>query len=460
MSFKLVAVTLFLAGLWNAVGARAAALPPGATVLDPDIVWDIANPHSFAISPDGKQIAYISKGSLWACRVDAGPPSKLADLPNTITAILAEPGNETQRDESVASPQNPGYRAFYGPVHLDKHYVFSLAWTPSQDGVVYTVRKRVREHSMVAAYHVMHVSLTGTVQEIAVIEGEFGVPDEHRTSFYVTPDRKYVVASGYAPLIWDVLAGRPRVTPYDRLLRSAKSGCFIGVEIDTCQLVLVDEDFAIVERYSPTFDNDRRIGLEWSDDERYVVCRTYRPYGSRQWDGFRFDLSTGTLGPQYSGVENDRFVFTGNGGEVVRLGAEPVRQGGRADGSDGSYIAITPNGVGEEKPLLGFSGLSRDPEKGTRRLSYPPFVADHHASMIAMALPRPVQRPAGFDFHLVDRDGHARPFVPASDAGYITPYYPIAFADGGRRLIARMGSTLFSLPVSDVLESDEARDDE
>ena len=190
MSGRLVAISLLVAGMWSAACAQAADLPPGATVLDPDIVWDVANPHSFAISPDGKQIAYISKGALWVCPVDAGPPSKLADLPNTITAILAEPGNQEQRENAAASPQNLGFRAFYGPVHLDKHYVFSLAWTPDQRGVAYAVRKRVRENSSVAAYHVMHAPLGGAVETVAIIEGEFGVPDEYTTSFHVTPDRK------------------------------------------------------------------------------------------------------------------------------------------------------------------------------------------------------------------------------------------------------------------------------
>ena len=46
--------------------ATAADLPPEATVLDPDIIWDVANPQSFAISPDGKLIAYISKGAVWS----------------------------------------------------------------------------------------------------------------------------------------------------------------------------------------------------------------------------------------------------------------------------------------------------------------------------------------------------------------------------------------------------------
>jgi hypothetical protein len=60
---------------------------------------------------------------------------------------------------------------------------------------------------------------------------------------------------------------------------------------------------------------------------------------------------------------------------------------------------------------------------------------------------------------LVDLKGDAKPFAPVSDASYITPYYPIAFAEGGRRLIARSGSSLFSLPVSAVAEGEEAKDD-
>jgi len=40
-------------------------LPPKATLLDPDMVWDKLKPDSFAISPDGQWIAYISKGAIW-----------------------------------------------------------------------------------------------------------------------------------------------------------------------------------------------------------------------------------------------------------------------------------------------------------------------------------------------------------------------------------------------------------
>jgi hypothetical protein len=459
MSCKLAAVALLLAGLLSAIRIQADTLPPGATVLDPDIVWDIANPHSFAIAPDGKRIAYMSKGSLCSCRVNAGPPSKLADLPNTITAILAEPGNEKQRELSAGSPHIPGYHAFYGPVYLDKHYVFGLAWTPNQDGIVYAVRKRVREHSTVAAYHVMHASLTGVVQEIAVIEGKFGIPDEYRTSFHVTPDRNYIVASAYVPFIWDVPASRPRVTPYDRLLPSSTSGRYLGVEIDTRQLVIADKDFRIVRRFDVYFDQHRMCELVWSPDERYAVCLSHLEHPSDKTEGFRVDLQTGTKTELRSGVIRDQFYFTGNGGELVRLGITGIPPHGFGDGTYGAYISILANDSDREREVIRFTGLPGDPQNWRVARAYPPILGAADGSRFAIALPRSDKQAAGFHYHLVDRDGNAKRFVPVNDVSYITPYYPIAFAEGGRRLIARSGSTLFSLPVSKVVEEDEARGD-
>jgi hypothetical protein len=459
MSCKLAAVALLLAGMLGATSIQADILPPGATVLDSDIVWDIANPHSLAISPDGKQIAYISKGSLWSCRVEAGPPSKLADLPNTITAVLSEPGNEKQREQAAGAPHTPGYRAFYGPVHLDKDYVISLAWTPNRDGIVYAVRKRVREHSPVAAYHVMHASLTGVVQEMAVIEGEFGIPDEYRTSFHVAPERNYIVASAYVPLIWDVLAGRPRVTPYDCLLPSSTSGRYLAVEIDTRQLVTADKDFRIIRRFDVYLDQRCKCELVWSPDERYALCLSHLEHPSDKTEGFRIDLQTRKKTQLRTGVTRDRFYFTGNGGELVRLGITGIPPNGSGDGSYGAYISILASDSDREQEVIRFTGLPGDPQNWRVARAYPPILGTADGSRFAIALPRPDEHAAGFHYHLVDRDGSAHPFVPVSDVSYITPYYPIAFADDGRRLIARLGSTLFSLPVSKVVEEDEARDD-
>ena len=71
-----------------------AEVPSGAIVLDSSIVWDPVCADSFAISPDGKWIAYVSKGAIWICSVTAGPPKKLVDLPDTITDFLSRPENQ------------------------------------------------------------------------------------------------------------------------------------------------------------------------------------------------------------------------------------------------------------------------------------------------------------------------------------------------------------------------------
>ncbi|BBO32309.1 hypothetical protein [Lacipirellula parvula] len=455
---RLVAISLLGAGLWSAACVQAADLPPDATVLDPDIVWDVANPHSFAISPDGKQIAYISKGAIWVCPVDAGPPSKLAELPNTITAILAEPGNQEQRENAAASPQNLGFRAFYGPVHLDKHYVFSLAWTPDQRGVVYAVRKRVRENSPVAAYHVMHAPLGGAVETVAIIEGEFGVPDEYTTSFHVTPDRKFVIASAYVPLIWDVVRAHPQTTPYDLLVPSSTSGRFLGVEIDTRQLVLVDEQFHVIKRFDVSFLGERRVDLTWSQNERFAICRMRNEYPSYGAVAFRIDLETGQKSPEVKCNVSDRFLFINQEGKLLHLRIANSGVYGYFNGEAGTRVTVVdPDGTARN--LFTTKGF-RKPEKGQRGTVFPPMVAAPDGSHIAFAQPRPEGQLPGAQYHLIDLDGRTTPLAPVSDDRYITPYYPIAFADGDGRLIARLGSTLFSLPTDAVAKDEETNYDE
>lgn len=460
MSSALFAAVIVIASASPAMCAERAGLPPGAAVLDRDIVWDVGNPGSFAVSPDGMRIAYISKGAIWSCRVDAGPPSKLAELPNTITAILAQPGNEARLAISARSPQGGGYHFFTGPVHLDKDYVFSLAWTPRQDGVIYTVRKRIREHSAVAAYHVRCASLAGDVEEIAVIEGEFGVPDEYELTFAVTPDRKYVVVSGHAPLIWDIGSDRPRVTPFDRLIPSSSGRHFLGVEIDTRQLVVTDGEFRIVRRVDAFLPARRMCDLIWSPDERYAICLSRFEYPSHKIEGFRIDLQAETKTPLRTGIYRDRFSFTGNGGEVVRLGNTGTEPYGFGDGNYGAYISTLASDSDREDEICRFAGPPRKPREGHGIQSYPPILGNRDGSMFAIALPRSQDEPAGIHYHFVDREGKAVPFLPKTNDNYITPYYPIAFADGDRRLICRWGSTLFSMPAPVVGKDGEVREHE
>jgi hypothetical protein len=180
---------------------------------------------------------------------------------------------------------------------------------------------------------------------------------------------------------------------------------------------------------------------------------------SDKTEGFRIDLQTGTKTELRSGVIRDRFYFTGNGGELVRLGITGSPPHGFGDGTYGAYISILANDSDREREVIRFAGLPGDPQNWRVARAYPPILGSADGSRFAIALPRP-DKQAGFHYHLVDRDGNAKPFDPPGDTNYITPYYPIAFADGGRLLIARLRSTLFSVPVSKVIENDEAHDDE
>jgi hypothetical protein len=300
--------------------------------------------------------------------------------------------------------------------------------------------------------------LTGTVSEIAVIEGTFGVPQEYTTSFYVTPDYKHVVVSSYAPLVWDVQASRPRVTPFELLLPSSTSGRFLGVEIDTRQLVLVDEHFQITKRFDVESPAEHGADLTWSDDERFAVCRASDNPSTNHATAFRIDLETGLQTPIGECNLRDEFVFVGPAGKLLRLRVAAARVWGYFDGEMGTRVAVLePDGT---RRTLFETGQTRQPRKGQRGATFPPMIAAPDGSHVAAAVPRSEDQAPGAHYHLIDPTGRARPFLPVSDESYLTPYYPIAFAESGDRLIARSGSTLFSIPVSLVAEDREASDGE
>src|SRR6185312_14146365 len=110
--------------------------------------------------------------------------------------------------------------------------------------------------------------------------------------FFVTRDKQFVIVSdGYSPLIVDATTNKPRVTPFDVLVPSTTSGRFLGIEIDTRQLVLADEDFRVTQRYEATFTRQCFCDLTWSPDERYAICREFAEFPPEPWlepwTGFR-----------------------------------------------------------------------------------------------------------------------------------------------------------------------------
>jgi hypothetical protein len=429
--------------------AKAADLPPEASVLDPDIIWDVANPQSFAISPDGKLIAYISKGAIWSCSVDSGPPTKLADLPETITAFIVLPKYAKAKNKIANLAQVlhfPDFQELSGKLV----HVVGLRWTRSQDGVVFALRRRWQSNAEVASHRVMHASLSGAVSEIATINRDVFAKPHSFDDFHVISDRTYVVAlaSGH-PLIWNAKKSRAQVTPYDLLVPSSTSERFLGIEIDTRQLVLVDADFRILKRFDFRFESKRQCDLTWSADERFALCRRKEEYPSDKWVAHRIDLNTGEQ-RQFSGSHwTDQFEFTGRGGEFVQYGIVGVRYD-YLDRMSGAYLTITPDGDGPPQDLIRFT---QTPREGSlialsERPYYPAVIHDPEFGLFAMALPRASKNHPGFLYHLIDRRGQQWPVTSDDESQYLAPAYLLAFANSGRTIVARNNSQLFSMPVS------------
>jgi hypothetical protein len=441
------------------LSAHSADLPNGATLLDPDIVWDL-NPdvvserqeNAFAISPDDRSIVYISKGAIWTCNITAGQPTKLVDLPNTKTAFYATPAYRGSWNALSLTRNGMDQHAFLGKLPKDLTEVCSLAWTPSQDGVVYGQRQRWQSVAEESKFEVLHVSQNGRVTHITTIRRErFAEPHEF-FKFDVTRDRKYVVFSnGYAPFIWDVARNKPLASSFDLLVRSSTSGRFLGIEIDTRQLVLADEKFSVARRFNATFAPQRACALTWSSDERFAVCRTREEHPSQKWHGFRIDLQTGEKrdldGPHFP----EQWFFTGEKSEVVRIGKSVDSFGVYADGGGcGTYISILPDGNGEQRDLASFQ-RPRDAhaEFSYKAGQYPPVRVDSDRQLFAMAFPREAKWP-GYRYFLVSRNGDKWPCGADDKSRRVAPYNVIAIANQGQTVVACDESRMFSIPVDTI----------
>lgn len=436
------------------VAASAADLPPGATVLDPDLIWDRWDASGVAISPDGKSIAYISKGAIWICDVTTGPPTKLADVPGTYSALMSEPTwhdahGDFEKLRSIMVPE--AYQMTVNYITRSAVCVYSLQWTPSQDGVVYAKPEPWDGQTKIWTNRVRHASKAGVATTLATIT----VPGVFNT-FHATSNKNYLICSsdGHSPLIWDAVADKPRATCFDYLLPSATSDRCLGVEIDTHQLVIADENFKVVKRFDVTLDL-YRCNLTWSPDEKYAIVRisSEQPL-DRHWTGFRINLETGQKRP-LEGDLADRLVFTGHRGEVVRVGLTGVGIAGIADGGNGSRIEVIPDGEADQFDVVRFAKPYKPTDDLRKRIRYPPVRVAPDGSLFATAFPRAGEKP-GYIYRLIDRDGNRWSLGDHDESLAVSPYYVLAIAGGGRIIVACDESQLFSIPVATIKQGMDA----
>jgi hypothetical protein len=164
------------------------------------------------------------------------------------------------------------------------------------------------------------------------------------------------------------------------------------------------------------------------------------------------DLQTGEQRLLGGGRFSDRFYFTGHGGEFVRIGPLPTPMGGYGDGSSGMVIELVPDGDGAARTIYKFSRGPRESDYRQHEI-YPPVICNSTTTQFLMALPRRGGEP-GFHYHLIDREGNARPLTPRDGGGYYTPYFPMAFAAEDKLVVARDQARLFTIPTAQIVAED------
>jgi hypothetical protein len=274
------------------------------------------------------------------------------------------------------------------------------------------------------------------------------------STFHVTRDKTHNVLSsdGKGPLIWDAVAGMPRATPFDYLLPSSTSDRYLGVEIDTHQLVIADENFKVATRFDVTLE-PYRYSLIWSPDENYAIVRisSEQPL-DRHWTGFRVNLRTGQK-RQLEGDLADRLVFTGRKGEAVRIGIS-LSYRESLDGGNGTRIDVIPDGDSANFEIARFAKPYKETDDLQKRGRYPPVRVSSDGSLFAMAFPRAGDKP-GYCYRLIDREGNQWSLGPDDQSLAVSPYYILAIA-GSHTIVACDDARLFSIPVAAIKQAKEA----
>lgn len=441
-----------------AMDVRAEAeLPPSATVLDRDLIlysW----PYP-VISPDGEKVAYVSRGYVCVASVAGEEVRRLLEVRDTWTYFLALPENAYADGDFSAlarSASRDEYNAMLGKI---KNTIYSLQWTAQSDGVAFGVESydEPRTHTR---FVVLLAPIDGERKKLASAQHE-NTSRGFSGDFILSRDGRHLVATnlGRRPLIWDVAANKPRATPYLRLTPSTISNRWLAIEKDTREVVVLDEDFAVIKRtneFRPSLSYGLR--MEWSPDENFAILRNQIGFDYHSnWEGFRLNLSTGEKLPLEGRFIDEQMIFTGRGGEFIRCGQSGVQTRGY-DQVAGARLTIYPTDAGEPKDVWRMT--AKGDQRFDRALWFAPgrqaMFADPAFERFALALANaPGLRPRGH-WRLLDREGAMWRFPGEDRDAYVSPYTVVGFAQKGRLIVAHDEKRLFTLPVSSVATAENA----
>jgi hypothetical protein len=432
-------------------------LPVGAKILDPDImlyIWPYPT-----ISPDGRRVAYISKGYVCLCNVDDPAPRRLSAVPNTWTDLLARPenadadgnfnalfhGDSREEIQAVTAKVSATAYGIYW-TNDSQGFVYSLlSWDAAQQAAKFPMPPKTKTESFFA-------NVQGEVTKLASVDSS--TPTRGINAGILTRDHKFLVnTEGDRPLIWDVAANKPHATPFLCMTPSSTSGRWICVEKDTRQLVIVDEQFNVVKRFSETLPKySFAYNLVWSPDERYVIWRNVIGFDwYSNWEGCRLELTTGDRLKLTGPFSDELTMFTGNRGEIIRAGRDG-KQGARSGlMTTGAHVQLIPDREGTPvdlwttQQLVGQLDLRIPANPPGSRVQFSPDF-----QLFTLVLHRSNEPPYGLIYYLADRHHNLWRFPGPDNGEYISPYEVVGFAHDGKSIVAYDRRRLFTLPVAVV----------
>ena len=188
----------------------------------------------------------------------------------------------------------------------------------------------------------------------------------------------------------------------------------------------------------------------WSPDERFVIWRNKIGFDHySNWDGFWMDLTTGEKRELSGQFMNQKFAFTGQGGEYVRWG----QAGERNELLSGAHVTSAYLSLFSDKEKE-----SRDiwrvksPRQGSS-FSFHPVRHDPGCTLFTIGLPKPPSDQLGCVMHLMNRDGKKWKLPGDDNGGHISPYRVVGFAEKGKTIIAFDMRRLFAIPVATIMEA-------
>lgn len=427
----------------------AEGLPAAATLLDHNITMYL-RPVPL-ISPNGRYVAYVSRGFVCVTDVESATLRRLVEVPKTWRHIFASVGEADAGGSPDSLARTLGWEKYKELQDQVKDQIGEFQWTVDSSAIVFSVQSYdVAKHT--SQVHIWRAPLVGEPAELA--SNEHSLTMRRGPGGRLTRDGRFLVANygRERALIWDLAKNKPQATPFLYLAPSSTSGRWLGVEKDTRQLVVVDDDFNVITRHEDIVpENEFGFDMKWSPDERFVFWRQQIGFDYySNWVGCRYDLETRERQIFTGDYMAEQIQFTGNRGEFLRVGASGVQRNWSGLDLVEHYVGLVPDG---RYYLQRFWNLRADPPGASskvRMLGRVPNVTwAPDFQLFTIGLPRQ-EAPFGEVLHLADRQRHLWK-LPGDESGqFISPYKVAGFALNGNSIIAYDDTRLFALPVAAI----------